>query len=77
MFLLFNSQGATAPVGGYGGITLTQQANSKWLATPWFGGTNCGPLVPVVHNSRLVVLQGALTILNSYIANLSDVDTDN
>lgn len=67
--LIFNSQGATAPVGGYGGITLTQ-SGTGWLGTPWYGGTNLSPSVSLTYPSRLIALQVAHTILTSYIANL-------
>jgi hypothetical protein len=69
-------QGATAPVGGYGGITVTQ-AGTKWLATPWYGGLNLGGLVPANHSSQRVAVQVASIILAAYVAGLSDTDPDN
>lgn len=74
--LLFASQGATAPVGGYGGITITQ-SGAKWLGTPWYGGRNLSPTVALTFDSEATALQTASIILTSYIANLSDVDPDN
>lgn len=62
--LLFCEQGATAPVGNFGGITITQ-ATTKWIGTAWFGGKM---LAMHTASSRLNALQRSLSTLVGYIA---------
>jgi len=76
--LLFLEQGATAPVGNNGGISVTAGFNSAsqptYTATAWYGGTL---LKAITHRREADALQNAIIVLSSYIANFSDVDPDN
>lgn len=71
--LLFASQGATAPVGGYGGITMTQ-SGKNWQATTWFGGKNVGSFTQAADKDAL---QAALILLVGYRVSLIDPDPNN
>jgi len=71
--LLFFAQAATAPVGGYGGITFTQ-AGSQTTATAWYGGKKLGSFTdPSFH----VVSNNARILLSGYRASLVDPHPDN
>ena len=61
--LIFCEQGATAPVGQNGGITMTQ-VGTQWKATPWFGGTNLGG---ITLDRQIDAYQRAMAVLCSYI----------
>ena len=77
--LFFLEQGATAPVGKSGGITMTASTATNgqpaFTATPWFGGTNLGS---ITHRRYGDAMQAAMIIMSSYWANkFYNVDPDN
>lgn len=71
--LLFASQGSTAPVGGYGGITLVQDG-ANWRSDAWFGGFKISTFS--TSSARDAITHSAIT-LAGYRASTTDPDPDN